>query len=195
MKPPATANSSERYEERSSAPASRDSGEEAPIFLDAPVSETPEAEPEVAEFAIEEASAEITIDETDAAAPQELPVQEDAAVEPAAPWPAAAASRVETSSEPEFAVVDESAAPAPAETDSAGEEIDLSSEWDDAITVEADDAPPTAVEAPVKVAEAAPEVAEVSDVRVDETIEEIRFYLSATACPSRLWLRSRSCRR
>jgi tetratricopeptide (TPR) repeat protein len=163
---------SERYEERTSAPAPRDSGEEAPIFLDAPASETPETEPEVAEFAIEEASPEITIDEPEAAAP-EVPVQEEAAVAPAAPWPAVAASRVETSSEPEFAVVDESAAPAPAESASAGEEIDLSSEWDDAITIEADDAP-TAAEAPVKVAEAAPEV---SDARIEETVEEIRFYV------------------
>jgi tetratricopeptide (TPR) repeat protein len=167
---------SERYEERTSAPAPRDSGEEAPIFLDAPASETPETESEVAEFAIEEASTETTIEEPEAAAPEELPVQEEAAVASAAPWPAVAASRVEASSEPEFAVVDESAAPAPVETASAGEEIDLSSEWDDAITIEADDAP-TAVEAPVKVAEAAPEVAEVSDARIDETVEEIRFYV------------------
>src|SRR5215475_5344883 len=47
----------ERYEERSSSPATRDSGEEAHIFLDAPVVEAPAPEPEVAEFAIEEAPA------------------------------------------------------------------------------------------------------------------------------------------
>jgi tetratricopeptide (TPR) repeat protein len=165
----------ERYEERTSAPAPRDSGEEAPIFLDAPA--TPAAEPEVAEFAIEEAPAEVTIDETEAAAPQELPVQEEAAVAAASPWPAVAAPAVETSSEPEFAVVDESAAATPAEAAPAGEEIDLSSEWDDAVTVEADDTPPTAAEEPVEVAQASPKAAEVSDALVDETAEEIRFYV------------------
>ena len=166
----------ERYEERTSAPAPRDLGEEAPIFLDAPAPETSATEPEVAEFAIEEAPADVTIDETEAATPQELPVQEEAAVEPASPWPTVAAPAVETSSEPEFAVVDESATAAPAEAASGGEEIDLSSEWDDAITIEADDTPSTAVEEPVEVAQA-PDTAAVSDARVDETVEEIRFYV------------------
>jgi tetratricopeptide (TPR) repeat protein len=165
----------ERYEERTTAPAPRDSGEEAPIFLDAP--ESTSTEPEVAEFAIEDAPADITIDETGATAAQELPVQEEAAVEPASPWPTVAAPAVETNSEPEFAVVDESAASSPAEAASAGEEIDLSSEWDDAITIEADDTSPTAIEEPVEVAQAAPETAEVSDARVDDTVEEIRFYV------------------
>ena len=165
----------ERYEERTSAPAPRDSGEEAPIFLDAPVSQTSAAEPEVAEFVIEEAPAEVTIDEPEVAAPQEVPEPEEVAVEPVSPWPAASPA-VEASSEPEFAVVDESPA-APAEAAAASEEIDLSSEWDDAITIEADDAPPVAVEEPVEVAEKTPKTAAVSDVRVDETVEEIRFYV------------------
>jgi len=165
----------QRYEERTTAPAPRDSGEEAPIFLDAP--ESTSTEPEVAEFALEDAPADITIDETEATAAQELPVQEEAAVEPASPWPTVAAPAVETNSEPEFAVVDESAASAPAEAASAGEEIDLSSEWDDAITVEADDTSPTAIEEPVEVAQAAPKTAKVSDARVDDTVEEIHFYV------------------
>jgi len=165
----------QRYEERTTAPAPRDSGEEAPIFLDAPGSTS--TEPEVAEFALEDAPADITIDETEATAAQELPVQEEAAVEPASPWPTVAAPAVETNSEPEFAVVDESAASAPAEAASAGEEIDLSSEWDDAITVEADDTSPTAIEEPVEVAQAAPKTAKVSDARVDDTVEEIHFYV------------------
>jgi tetratricopeptide (TPR) repeat protein len=164
----------ERYEERTTAPASRDSGEEAPIFLDSSATETPATEPEVAEFAMEEAPADVTIEETEAAAPQE-PVQEEAAVEPASPWPTVAAP-AETSSEPEFAVVDESGTAAPAEAASTGEEIDLSSEWDDAITIESDDTPSTAEE-PVEVAQAAPETTEASDARVDETVEEIRFYV------------------
>jgi len=166
----------ERYEERTTAPAPRDSGEEAPIFLDATASQTSTAEPEVVEFAIEEeAPAETTIDEPEAAAPEAVQEPEEAAVESASPWPTASPA-VETSPEPEFAVMDESAA-APAEAASAGEEIDLSSEWDDAITIEADDAPPATVEEPVEVAKAAPATAKVSDIRVDETVEEIRFYV------------------
>jgi pilus assembly protein FimV len=167
----------ERYEERTSVPAPRDSGEETPIFLDAAAPQTSAAEPEVAEFAIEEAPAEVTIDEPDAAAPEDVQEPEEAAVEPASPWPTVAASAEEASAEPEFAVVDESTPAAPAEAAAAGEEIDLSSEWDDAITIEADDAPPVAVEEPVEVGETAAKTAEVSDVRVDETVEEIRFYV------------------
>jgi len=165
----------ERYEERTTAPAPRDSGEEAPIFLDATASQTSTAEPEVVEFAIEEAPAEAAIDEPEAAAPEAVQEPEEAAVESASPWPTASPA-VEASPEPEFAVMDESAA-APAEAASAGEEIDLSSEWDDAITIEADDAPPATVEEPVEVAKAAPATAKVSDIRVDETVEEIRFYV------------------
>jgi tetratricopeptide (TPR) repeat protein len=164
----------ERYEERSSAPATRDPGEEAPIYLDAPAPEAPVAEPEVAEFAIEEAPAEISIEEPEAAAAEQ---PEEATVEPASPWPVASPS-AEVSSEPEFAVVDESTAAQPVEAAPTSEEIDLSSEWDDAITIEADDTPPTAIEEPAPVEQAASEVvAEEPDARVDETIEEIRFYL------------------
>src|SRR5579864_1210416 len=166
----------ERYEERTTAPAPRDSGEEAPIFLDAATPETVDAEPEVAEFAIEEAPAEVAIDEPRAAPVHEVQDPEEAAVEPSSPWPTASPA-AETSAEPEFAVVDESAAEAPAEAASAGEEIDLSSEWDDAITIEADDEPPATVEEPVEVAKAAAATVEVSDVRVDETVEEIHFYV------------------
>ena len=166
----------ERYEERSSTRSHRDAGEEAHIFLDAPAPENLEVEAEVAEFAIEETPAEVTIEEPEETTPQELPVQEEAAVEPASPWPAVAVPAVETDSEPEFAVVDESAA-APAEAASVGEEIDLSSEWDDAITIETDDTPPAAVEEPVEIPQAAVEAPETADPRVDETVEEIRFYV------------------
>src|SRR6201981_2973369 len=65
----------ERYEERSSTHSHHDAGEEAHIFLDAPAPETLEAEPEVAELAIEETPAEVTIEEPEEATPQELPVQ------------------------------------------------------------------------------------------------------------------------
>jgi tetratricopeptide (TPR) repeat protein len=165
----------ERYEERSSTSAPRESAEEPHIFLDAPPPETPVAEPEVAEFAIEEVPAEVTIEEPEPATAPEQP--EEAAVPPASPWPAASPA-AEVSSEPEFAVVDESAAAVPVEASPASEEIDLSSEWDDAITIEADDASPAAIEEPAPVEQAVSETAtEEPNPRVDETIEEIRFYV------------------
>jgi tetratricopeptide (TPR) repeat protein len=161
----------ERYEERTSAPAGRTFEEEASVFVDA----DPEAaEAEVAELAIEEVPAEMTVEEPEAAATEEQ--SEEAAVEPASPWPTAAAPAAEASSEPEFAVVDESMAAAPLEAAPA-EEIDLSSEWDDAITVEAEDAPPPAMEEPVAVEEAVAQIPEASP-RVNETVEEIRFYVA-----------------
>ena len=162
----------ERYEERTSAPPHRDAGEEAPIYLDAPEPDEQAVQPEVAEFSIdaaEEAPGEITIEEPEAPA-----TIEEAPVQAASPWPSAPEP---AAAESEFAVVDESAA-APAEAASS-EEIDLSSEWDDAITVEADEPPAAAVEEPAEV-EAAPVAAaepESEDPRVAETVEEIRFYV------------------
>ena len=171
----------ERYEERS-ATRRISTREEEHIYLDAPAAEaheevaeeTHQAEPEVAEFSIEEAPAEITIEEPEPSAPEVQ--EEEAAVAAPSPWPAAAAPAAE-----EFAVVDESAAAAPVESAAASEEIDLSSEWDDAITIEADDAPAAAVEEPaaepVAVEHTAADVPEPADPRVEETVEEIRFYV------------------
>lgn len=176
----------ERYEERSTTPARITPREEEHIFLEAhageaqeeaheEVHEVQEAEPEVAEFAIEETPDEITIEEPEAAVPE---VQE-ASVEAPTPWPAAAAPAAE-----EFAVVDESAGETPVEAAGTSEEIDLSSEWDDAITIEADDTPPAAIEEPAAVEEpvtpepaAAHQAVAAVDSRVEETVEEIRFYI------------------
>jgi len=170
----------ERYEERSSAPESRVSDEELPIVLEASVPQP--AEPEVAEFAVEEAPVEVSGPEAQSEDPaEEVSIEAD---EPA-----------EASAEPEFAVVDESS---PAAELPAAAEIDLSSEWDDAVTIEeeAPSAPEAATEveepAPVEAAKAAPAkpaapkaapakpapAAEVRDPAIDETIEEIRFYLA-----------------
>ncbi len=156
----------DRYEERSSvsiqapgAPA-----DEEHIFLDAPPASAPgsqQPEGDVPEFSIDGAPAE------DAAAQEQAEPEESAApvAEAASPWPTAA--------EPEFAVVDESAAPA--EPAAATAEIDLSTEWDDSVTVEADT---PAVEAPaVEVAGAASDQ-DAEPSKADETVEEIRFYLA-----------------
>jgi len=157
----------ERYEERSSgAVHPPDSGEEQ-IYIDAPA--VAQAEPEVAEFAVAEAPqgeapAEITIEEPEVAAVEEATV---------------AAPEAETpSAEPEFAVVDESAAPSSEVAEAGPEEIDLSSEWDDAVTIEADDTPAVAEEEPAEAQPvAAAKPAQGEDPRVAETIEEIHFYV------------------
>ena len=176
----------DRYEERSSTPVPGASAEDQHIFLDAAprvqaqrVAEpTPEAEGEVAEFTVEEVSGDEAA-ASDAAI--EITASEEAAtIEEAAPaahagspWPKAA--------EPEFAVVDES--DAAAESAGASGEIDLSSEWDDSLSVEADTPAVEAADAPKD----APKVEEPVAVemqedgesgKADETIEEIRFYLA-----------------
>ena len=159
----------QRYEERTSTQVPGAADNEAPTALDAApsvgaakarASVIQEAEPEVPEFAIEEASADVSaVDES-----PEAPVAAPAT----SPWPTT--PKHEPKAEPaEFAVADESTG-APA----ASSEIDLSSEWDDAITVEADSPPVTAeVEAAAANSRG---VAESS--RAVETIDEIRFYIS-----------------
>ena len=168
----------DRYEERSSTPAPAASTEEQHIFLDAapPVNkqQVAEAEAEVAEFSVEEVSADETTATEDAAI--EIAVPEEAATEEEAAPAAHAGSPWPKASEPEFAVVDESEA---AESAGASGEIDLSSEWDDSLSVEADTPAAEAVETP-KVEE--PVAVEMQDDgesgKADETIEEIRFYLA-----------------
>jgi tetratricopeptide (TPR) repeat protein len=175
----------ERYEERSSAPAPSIHTEEAPIYLDAPDPaaevEVPEAESEVAEFSIDGVPAE-----TDAVAEPEAGVEQ---AEAASPWPTAADASEEITVEPadaEFSVVEE------AEPATASSEIDLSSEWDDSISVQADEPTADVAEAEAASAEVAePQVAphvpqpaahaaneHAASGKVDETIEEIRFYLA-----------------
>ena len=166
----------ERYEERSSAPTFGAS-EEAPIYLD--------AAPAVEEEAQEEAQAEVQEPEAEVAdfSVDEAPSEEAAQEEVASPWPTAAAAEeitVEPADEPEFAVVEESsAASAEPEAAEATAEIDLSSEWDDSVTVEADETPAESIEAEATEVEAAVGDHEIPESnKADETIEEIRFYIA-----------------
>ncbi len=174
----------ERYEERSSAPDFGEPSEEAHIFLDAAPADV---EPAVEEFSIDESPAEET------AAGEEAAPAVEAVAEDASPWPTAAESSEEVTVEAdqEFAVVDESATVS-AETASgeaaSTDEIDLSSEWDDSLTVETD-AEAAAVEVPEgevpageeveapAAAQAEAVVEEADSSKVDDTVEEIRFYL------------------
>jgi len=166
----------DRYEERASAPAPGvASSDEAPIFLDASASaHSPDSA--VPEFSIDDSSADATAEE---------PVSEEAALQEtsvgaASPWPTASAESaeeitVEPVGETEFSVVDESSA-APAEGAEVSAEIDLSSEWDDSVTVEEE--APAAEPAEAEPVSAAADVENVDSVKVDETVEEIRFYLA-----------------
>jgi tetratricopeptide (TPR) repeat protein len=98
---------------------------------------------------------------------------------PSAPWPAAVPemegetpANTET---PEFTIEEEQPGPASAaEPEAAATEIDLSSEWDDAITIDADEATSTAEPTEVEVSD---DGDDHQGGKVDETIEEIRFYL------------------
>jgi tetratricopeptide (TPR) repeat protein len=147
----------ERYEERSSAPSAVGPAEETPIFLDAPAQSA--APPAVA--------AEIPVSKPASKAGRVSEAGPEVAAEARAPRPAASAGQaeeitIEAADETEFAVVEGSAAAEPAGAES---EIDLSSEWDDSVTVEAE----------------APEGAQVEAAessKTEETIEEIRFYLA-----------------
>jgi tetratricopeptide (TPR) repeat protein len=152
----------ERYEERSSAPAPGAPAEDAHIFLDAAPQvrnhQVSGRESDVPEFSINEDPAEGSA------------IQEAAPAEPAAPRPQAASPW--PTAQPEFAVVDESS-PASAETAAASGEIDLSTEWDDSLTVDTD-----APAAEVEVVSAAGDHDAPLSSKAEETVEEIRFYLA-----------------
>ena len=122
-----------------------------------------------------------------------------------APWPAAAG---DSAGEIEFAVVADGgvdraqdhivqppqAAPSVAETEAVPAEIDLSSEWDDAITIEAEEPAAEVAEIEITDAEAIQEIPgakleaptlealkpqskKVDPEKIAESVEEIRFYL------------------
>ncbi len=155
----------ERYEERSSAPAPGLPTEEEHIFLDAPA---PQGESAVEEFAVDESPTE-EVAVVEESAPAQTSVKAEAS-----PWPTSgeSAEEIAVDAEAEFAVVDESAASADA---AAPGEIDLSSEWDDSITVEDGDTP-AAKEVEVENAVGDHDVPDSG--KVAETVEEIRFYLA-----------------
>jgi tetratricopeptide (TPR) repeat protein len=155
----------ERYEERSSialpaaaAPISLDPAAEVSAEVRGPQDQ--EAESGLPEFAID-------------ASGEDTAVREEAA-QVASPWPTEGAAEitVEPAAEAEFTVAGDSST-ASAEPDAAAAEIDLSSEWDDAITVEAD-----APEGEATGVEVGGASGIIESSKADETVDEIRFYLS-----------------
>ena len=162
----------DRFEERTGGPAAIAVGEE--VETSHGVSEEPVAEGALAvaddgvaqEFAVEEA-----------------PGTGIAEAEVAAPWPTGESAH-------EVAAAGEGTAAAEAEEITAAEgeaqtdEIDLSSEWEDSVTVEADSpGQPTAED---EIAEPAQAAALPSDEKINETIDEIRFYF-AQGLPEQAW--------
>ena len=177
----------DRYEDRSSTSGATAGAEDAPIILEARAHQGAdesaqahdagavhgEVQDDVSsqEFTVDEISVdapeiEVSIDE---ATPEEAPV-----AHVSAPWPSAKPGAAE------FAVVDESSAET-VSAEAASEEIDLSSEWDDSLTVEAEAGAP---EAAIAGAVGDHEVPDLGGL--DETVDEIRFYLSH-GMPEQAW--------
>ncbi len=147
----------DRYEERSAAAPAGEIGTEVLSATD------------TEDFAVEEAV------ET------EVPSAESAAAWPVQTTHAAEAIAAPSAAQEEFAVVGETAPPTESGPEEpAAAEIDLSSEWEDSITVESD--------APAEAAEISPTPGHpipAPDI-TDETVDEIRFYLS-NRMPEQAW--------
>ena len=158
----------DRYEERAAGPAVPEEIEMSHGVAEEAVAEEAVADDGGAqEFAVEEA-----------------PGVEVAEAEVAAPWPTGAAP----AHEPVVPAGEESAVeevPVPsAESDTQTDEIDLSSEWEDSVTVEADSAEQPVAEG--EIAEPVETTNLASDEKINETIDEIRFYF-AQGLPEQAW--------
>ena len=159
----------DRYEELTARPAVNAAEDDAPIIIEAPAPEPETEQTAVPEFSVEEAAPE----------PVAEVAEEPVASAAASAWP----KPEEAEAAPEFAVVEESTSASPEAAESP-EEIDLSSEWDDALTVEAEEPaaeiPAERQPVPAAQVEAPPPFATKpgDDPRVNEKIEEIRFYLA-----------------
>jgi tetratricopeptide (TPR) repeat protein len=159
----------DRYEERTAGPAA--------------VAQHEDQEVEMSHGVAEEAVAVADDDVAQEFAVEDSPGAGIAEAEVAAPWPTAAqpAHEVAAAGE-ETAEAEEITAPA-AEGEAPADEIDLSSEWEDTVAVEADSPEQPAAEDEVAEPVAA---ADLSDEKINETIDEIRFYF-AQGLPEQAW--------
>jgi tetratricopeptide (TPR) repeat protein len=170
------------------------------VYSDAGYPEEATRYGELADRYEERAGAPAVVDSVVASPAQPAPEAIPVAAAASAPWPAAPP---EVAEEPEFAVVDhhiadqEAGQTAVAESSVPAEpapaEIDLSSEWDDSITIELDTPPPAAEieitdavgdhDAPIhkpakgKLDRPKLDAGKIEDGKTAETVEEIRFYL------------------
>jgi tetratricopeptide (TPR) repeat protein len=160
----------DRFEERTAGPAAIAVGEEV----------------ETSHGVAEEAVAEEAVAVAEDGVAQEFAVEEApgagiAEAEVAAPWPTGeSAHEVAAAGEGTAEAEEITAAEGEAQTD----EIDLSSEWEDSVTVEADS--PEQPTAEHEIAEPAQAAALPSDEKINETIDEIRFYF-AQGLPEQAW--------
>jgi tetratricopeptide (TPR) repeat protein len=170
----------ERYEERSATPAPA-AEEEPHIFLDAKAPEPAEAQAEVEGSLPEFSLGEVAADEATASVTEE---SAPASTGDESAWPAASTHVPEeievTPAPPEVAEMPVSA------PEASTAEIDLSSEWDDTVTVEAE-AEESVEQAQAEAEEPAGRSVPAQAVhekehsaaskRAEEAIEEIRFYV------------------
>ena len=165
----------ERYEERSSAAVPAISEDDAPIFLDAPQQPVHQEENSVPEFSVQEHSGE-AFEVHAATAGHDAHLAASAAA--ASPWPTHPTEPAEEISvEPEVEVTPGEELTEVPVADSG--EIDLSSEWDDTITVEGEGEGESEEAAAAEAAEQVPaRTRELSPQKTNETIDEIRFYLA-----------------
>jgi tetratricopeptide (TPR) repeat protein len=143
-------------------------------------------EVELSDGVAEEAVAVADADVAQEFAVEEAPGAGIAEAEVAAPWPTGAGSVDEVAApgaESAAAEAEEITVPA-AEGEAQTDEIDLSSEWEDAVTVESDSPEePTAEE---EISEPAAAAQIPSDEKINETVDEIRFYF-AQGLPEQAW--------
>lgn len=167
----------ERYEERSATPTAV-AEEEPHIYLDAQAAESSETQADETEpeFSVSEVTEE----------PSAKSLEEPAAVSvpDESAWPASSTIAPEEMATPAEPDVPELAVAVPEEP---AAEIDLSSEWDDTVALEADVPEVETAEAAVEETSDSTPVHETqikpaaaaskADHKIDETIEEIRFYV------------------
>jgi tetratricopeptide (TPR) repeat protein len=158
----------DRFEERAAGSAT--------IALDEEVEMSHGASEEAVAVADDEVAQEFAVEEAPGAGLAEAEV--------AAPWPTGAPTHevAEAGEEIAAAEAEEITVPA-AEGDAPTDEIDLSSEWEDSVTVESDPAEQPAAEDAIAEPVAA---ADLSDEKINETIDEIRFYF-AQGLPEQAW--------
>ena len=160
----------DRFEERTAGPAAIAVGEE--VETSHGVAEEAVAEEAVA-FADDGVAQEFAVEGAPGAGIVEAEV--------AAPWPTGESAHEVTPAGEGAAEAEEITA---AEGEAQTDEIDLSSEWEDSVTVEADSAgQPTAED---EIAEPAQAAELPSDEKINETIDEIRFYF-AQGLPEQAW--------
>jgi tetratricopeptide (TPR) repeat protein len=155
---------SDRFEERTAGPAA--------VAVDEEVAASHGVAEEAVAVADDDVAQEFAVEEAPGAGMAEAEV--------AAPWPTAEPAHEVAAAGAETAAAEPEEITVPAEGEAQTDEIDLSSEWDDSVTVESE---PTAEG---EIAEPAAAAELPSDEKINETVDEIRFYF-AQGLPEQAW--------